>query len=300
VLRHNDVPHDFDETCGHHDLDDPDADGLEFFLVHFLTFQESGRILRVPFSRIKFIAMFSETLNLLRQSKAVIFDLDGTLINSLDVWSRVDATLIGSLTGRVPPSHELHAFQQQSIARHKSLPNPYTGYCADLGLAFGIDLPGEMIHRKRYEISRQLLTSEVRLRDGAAELLHGLKALGKRLALATTTRRANVDIYSDKNMNIRAQVLFRDVFESMLAMEDVERKKPDPEVYEKTLQVLGLNADECVVIEDSLEGVRAARAAGIPVVAVVEKWSASDSEQIGQLALTVCPDLHAVLQLFAG
>jgi beta-phosphoglucomutase-like phosphatase (HAD superfamily) len=101
-------------------------------------------------------------------------------------------------------------------------------------------------------------------------------------------------------MNIRAQVLFRDVFESMLAMEDVERKKPDPEVYEKTLQVLGLNADECVIIEDSLEGVRAARAAGIPVVAVVEKWSASDSEQIGQLALTVCPDLHAVLQLFAG
>ena len=47
VLGQNDIPHDFYEPTGHHDLEDPNADPLEFFLIHLVTFQESWRILRV-------------------------------------------------------------------------------------------------------------------------------------------------------------------------------------------------------------------------------------------------------------
>ncbi len=232
--------------------------------------------------------------NMICACRAVIFDLDGTLLNSLDIWSRVDAVLVESLTGTKPEPAALYAFQQQSIARHKNDANPYTGYCSDLGKAFAIPLSGEQIHRQRYEISRQLLATEVRLQPGAARLLRALQAQGKRLALATTTRRANVDIYSDTNQSIREQVLFRQTFESMLAMEDVSRKKPDPEVYLKTLQALDLPAVQCVVIEDSLEGVRAATAARIPVIAIAEKWSRGDREQIGLLADFLCESLEEV------
>jgi len=228
--------------------------------------------------------------------KAVIFDLDGTLINSLDVWSRVDETLIRRLTGRTPDPGELHAYQQQSIARHRNLPNPYTGYCTDLGRTFGLNLSGEQIHKERFALSRQMLAQEVMLKDGAAELLLALKARGKRLALATTTRRSNVDIYSDTNENIRSRVHFRQMFESILAMEDVRNKKPDPEVYLKTLEALGLKACECLVIEDSLEGVRAASAAGITVIAVAEKWSAGDAAQIARITRWSSPSLTALLE----
>ena len=240
--------------------------------------------------------MSTSVQNLFSRCKAVIFDLDGTLLNSLDVWSRVDEVLIHRLSGRTPERQELYAFQQQSIARHRNLPNPYTGYCSDLGQAFGISMSGEQIHRERYAISRQMLSTEVSLKDGAADLLLALKACGKRLALATTTRRANVDIYSDANELIRSRVRFREVFESMLAMEDVQNKKPDPEVYLRTLEALGLKASECIVIEDSLEGVRAASAAGITVIAVAERWSAGDSEEIARIARWVFPSLTALLE----
>jgi len=240
--------------------------------------------------------MSTSVQNLFSRCKAVIFDLDGTLINSLDVWSRVDEVLIHRLAGCTPERKELYAFQQQSIARHRNLPNPYTGYCSDLEQAFGLNMSGEQIHKERFALSRQMLSTQVRLKDGAADLLLALKACGKRLALATTTRRANVDIYSDINENIRNRVKFREVFESVLAMEDVLNKKPDPEVYLKTLAVLGLKASECIVIEDSLEGVRAASTAGITVFAVADGWSAGDAGEIARIARRVFPSLTALLE----
>ena len=67
--------------------------------------------------------------------------------------------------------------------------------------------------------------------------------------LATTTRRANVDIYCDINPVIRSEILLRDIFDFMLTHEDVTAIKPDPAVYLKALAGLGLAANDCLVIE---------------------------------------------------
>ena len=101
-----------------------------------------------------------------------------------------------------------------------------------------------------------------------------------RVVLATTTRRANVDIYCDINPVIRSEILLRDIFDFMLTHEDVTAIKPDPEVYLKALAGLGLAANDCLVIEDSLPGVEAAKAAGLTVVALEEPHSAADEELI--------------------
>ena len=85
---------------------------------------------------------------------------------------------------------------------------------------------------------------------------------------------------TDINPVIRSEILLRDIFDFMLTHEDVTAIKPDPEVYLKALAGLGLAANDCLVIEDSLPGVEAAKAAGLTVVALEEPHSAADEELI--------------------
>lgn len=212
--------------------------------------------------------------------KAYIFDLDGTLIDSLGVWDKVDEILASEIARVDYSDLDLPRFREISLAQNSQKASPYEAFCGELGKRLGSDLSAAEVHARRYAISRRLLKETMRLKPGAADLLKLLKSAGKRLVLATTTRRANVDIYSDINPVIRSEILLRDIFDFMLTHEDVTAIKPDPEVYLKALAGLGLAANDCLVIEDSLPGVEAAKAAGLTVVALEEPHSAADEELI--------------------
>lgn len=232
--------------------------------------------------------------------KAVIFDLDGTLINSLDVWNEVDHVLLSELTGSQEKIASLAEFRRRAVWECRHMSNPYVGYSAMLADWLNVGLTGTQVHDRRFLISRRLLKTHVRLRAGAAELVRHLAARGMRLGIATTTRQCNVDIYCDENERIRSELLFREVFESILTCESVSIVKPDPEVYLLMLERLGLEANDCVVIEDSLEGVTAASCAGIDVVAIQEDWSADDAERIIAMATHYVHSHAELLALFGG
>ena len=232
--------------------------------------------------------------------KAVVFDLDGTLINSLDVWNEVDLVLWEELTGSRDNFESLSAFRRQALWECRSMTNPYVGYSEKLALWLDLGLTGTQVHAKRFAISRRLLKTSVRLREGAADVVRCLKRQGKRLGIATTTRQCNVDIYCDENESIREELLFRDVFEVMLTCESVTRIKPDPEVYLLMLERLGLQAQDCLVVEDSLEGVTAAVKAGIDVVAIRESWSLEDVDRIVGLADRYVESHADLLKLLGG
>ena len=107
-------------------------------------------------------------------------------------------------------------------------------------------------------------SGELPLRPGVAALFDSLAAAGVRLAIATTTSRANVDVLLRTCLGADAAQRF----DAIVCGEDVARKKPDPEAYVLALHDLALPAARCVAVEDSANGLRAALAAGLATVIV--------------------------------
>lgn len=100
------------------------------------------------------------------------------------------------------------------------------------------------------------------LRPGVRELIDEAAAQGLRQAITTTTSRSNVDALLGVHLGPR----WRERFVAVVCGEDVQRKKPDPEVFRLALQALGLPPLATLALEDSPGGVAAARAADVPVV----------------------------------
>lgn len=231
---------------------------------------------------------------LLAGKRAVLFDLDGTLVDSIGVWNEADERLARELTGSAPDRAEIRALREGALRRFQGEPEPYYCYCALLKERYGTDLTARQLQQRRQAIAAELL-ERVDYRPGADVLLRALKGRGYALALATTGRRSSLDIYRRKNKNIMEKAPIDRVFDRVYTCEDVGRIKPDPEVYLRAMADMGLRAEQCLVFEDSLAGVQAAKAAGIETVAVYERHSDPDREAINALADWQAADHPAVL-----
>jgi beta-phosphoglucomutase len=97
---------------------------------------------------------------------------------------------------------------------------------------------------------------------GFVSFFNDLNANGVKLGVATSAPKANLEL-------ILSKVPIRDLFGSILASEDVQKHKPDPEVYLKSAENLGFSPNQCLVFEDSFSGVSAALNAGMKVVGVL-------------------------------
>ena len=100
------------------------------------------------------------------------------------------------------------------------------------------------------------------LRPGVEALLAGAKRRGQRLAIATTTSRANIEAL----LSVALGKDWARGFDAIVAGDDVPQKKPAPDVYHEVLARLGMPASNCIAVEDSRNGLLAASLAGIPVL----------------------------------
>lgn len=223
-----------------------------------------------------------------KDKKVIIFDMDGTLIDSVGMWNKTDETLIKKFTNKSIDefflendiqAKDIGQMRDSILAKCKS-GDIYLEYCSWLKAKFKTDTPAEEILKLRWNIANEYIINEVDYKEDADILLKKLKEKGYILALATTTTKDRLDIYRKKLKKANIDKIFTVI----LTKEDVEYKKPSPEIHNKIMKKLNVTPKECLVIEDALIGVQAAKNAGIEVVNMYDKYSDSDREEINKLS----------------
>ncbi len=128
-----------------------------------------------------------------------------------------------------------------------------------------------VIHRTKTRIYGELIADgRSPLRPGVARLIREARAAGLKLAIASTTTAANVDTLLSRHLGEQA----RDSFSAIACGDQVSAKKPAPDIYSLALASLGLPAEACVAFEDSANGLRAAKAAGLFTIVTPTPWTA--------------------------
>lgn len=206
---------------------------------------------------------------------AAIFDWDGVIIDSRDQHARAWHAL-GERLGQPLPSD----FIERTFGLRNEAIIPSCTTWAREGETARIAELGE----RKEEIYRELIRREgIAALPGARELVAALRAAGVPCAVGTSTPRANVDA-------ILALIGLQGAFAAIVAAEDVQRGKPDPEVFLRCARSLRRAPARCAVFEDAHVGIAAARAGGMKAVAVATTHPAASFRD----ADLVVPDLAAV------
>ncbi len=180
---------------------------------------------------------------------AVLFDMDGLLVDSEPVWSVAEAEIMAWLGG--PWNLSVKA---QCVGRRVD------EACRILVDVAGSSVPPEEVQERLVARMCELFRAHLPLLPGALDLLDGVRAAGVPTALVSSSYRVLVDAALES--------LGADRFDVTVAGDEVVRAKPDPEPYLRAAAALGADPADCVVVEDSTAGCVSGRAAGCRVVGV--------------------------------
>ena len=185
-----------------------------------------------------------------RNEYAAIWDVDGTLVDTAEQHFRAWAATAAE-RGR--------PFSRDDFTRTFGRRNPDI-----IHILFGDAIVGrdaeELADRKEV-LYREAAAAGVELLPGIRALLEGLHRAGFRQAIGSSAPRANLELI------LRLTGVER-FFSAVVAMEDVQRGKPDPQVFQVAAQRLGVPPGRCVVFEDATAGVQAAKAGGMKCIAI--------------------------------
>lgn len=185
--------------------------------------------------------------------KAVLWDMDGTLVDSEKLWDVAMHALYARLGGTLTP--EVRAATVGGSAE-ETMRIVYE----DLGLELDPQDMAATSDWLHHHTGQLFVTHGLPWCDGARELLEGLAGAGVPMALVTNTRRALAEL--------ALTTIGRQYFSAVVCGDEVDRGKPAPDPYARAAELLGLPPAWCLAIEDSVTGAAAAEAAGCPVVVV--------------------------------
>ncbi|WP_430736306.1 HAD family hydrolase [Microbacterium esteraromaticum] len=184
-----------------------------------------------------------------RKPRAVLWDMDGTLVNTEPYWMSVETELVESYGGTWTHDDALKLIGSNLLESGRVLQQA------------GVELePAEIVDLMTDRVAERLRTQGVPFRPGARELLADLREQGIPTALVTMSlRRMALDVV--------AQIDFT-AFDLVVAGDDVERPKPFPDPYLTAAAQLGIDIADAVVIEDSPTGVTSGAASGAVTLGV--------------------------------
>jgi HAD superfamily hydrolase (TIGR01509 family) len=206
--------------------------------------------------------------------QAVIFDLDGVLLDSEQVWDEARRGLVAEAGGHWKPD-------ATTAMLGMSAPE-WSRYVAE---ELGVPLPPGEVDR---EVVRRVIAhyrEHLPALPGASEAVRRLAARWP-LGLATSSNREVVDVVLD-GLGVAG------CFAAVVSSEEVARGKPSPDVYREAARRVGVDAAACVAIEDSANGLRSAAAAGMTVIAIPNPHFAPAQDALEKAAV-VLPGLDAL------
>jgi HAD superfamily hydrolase (TIGR01509 family) len=188
---------------------------------------------------------------------AVIFDMDGVLADS--------EPLINAAAIAMFKEHGLHVQPEDFVPFVGAGEDRYIGGVAE---AYGFALDLGAAKRRTYELYLELVPLHLKPFPGAAELMIACRQAGLIVALASSADLVKVAA------NLQTIGLPVEVWDAVVTGEQVQHKKPAPDIFLAAASQLGVSADTCVVVEDAVNGIQAAKAAGMRCVAVAQTFSA--------------------------
>ncbi len=204
--------------------------------------------------------------------RGILFDMDGVLVDS-EAYIFEAARLM---------------FMEHGIIVHKEDAVPFIGtgenrYISGIGERNGFIVDIERDKARTYQIYEEITSGRLKPLPGVKEFIEECRSRGLKLAVASSADKVKIMI------NLREIGLSANIFQAIINGQDVERKKPFPDIYIKAAGLLGLEAEACLVVEDAVSGVKAGKAAGAKCLALMTSFSAFDLSA----ADWICEDLSA-------
>ena len=188
--------------------------------------------------------------------KGVIFDMDGVLVDSEPFICKAACMMFAEHGVTVRPEDFLPFVGMGE--------NRFIGGVAEK-YHFPIDI--ERDKKRTYDIYLEIIKGNLRPLPGVHEFIAKCRTMGKKIAVASSADMRKVE------GNLQAIQLTVETFDAVITAEDVVHKKPSPEIFLAAAKRIGLDPKECLVVEDAVSGVEAAKAAGAKCLAITSSFS---------------------------
>jgi beta-phosphoglucomutase len=189
--------------------------------------------------------------------KGVLFDMDGVLLDSEEYITQAGIMM----------------FKEKGFEVKEIDFKPFTGmgenrFLGGVAEKYEIPFEPEKDKARTYAIYEQITRGKLQPLDGVIEFIERCRKKHLKLAVATSADEIKMRI------NLRETGLKEELFDTLVNGLDVKHKKPHPEIYLLAASKLGLNPIDCLVVEDAISGMKAAKAAGCKCLAITSNFGA--------------------------